>query len=83
MQERTNSKQKAGGPLGIRTSVWLVICGLLVTCVLLISVARRHAIHRPHGALFDQSIKFPSRSPFPRPKRSPGHFGRVRPFQMS
>src|SRR5213592_3593711 len=42
-QDRTNPNHKVSGPLGIRTSVWFIICGVLLTCVLLISISRRHA----------------------------------------
>lgn len=42
MQER-NPNDTIGGPLGIRISVWIIICGLLLMCVLLLTISRRHA----------------------------------------
>jgi hypothetical protein len=42
MQER-NPNHPASGPLGIRISLWFMICGLLLTCALLITISSRLA----------------------------------------
>jgi hypothetical protein len=39
---RPNSPLKANGPLGIRTSVWLILFGAVLVCVLTIALSRRH-----------------------------------------
>ena len=43
MQDRINPNHKVSGPLGIRASVWLIICGVLLTCVLLLIISGRPA----------------------------------------
>jgi hypothetical protein len=43
MQEPINRNQTARRPPRIRSSVWLIVCGSLLTCLLMVSVSRRQA----------------------------------------
>jgi hypothetical protein len=43
MRQRIEQKKKADGPLGIRTGVWLTVFGLVLVCLLTISLSQRHS----------------------------------------
>jgi len=48
MQKRVDPSHEAGGQLGIRTSLWPTLCGVLVACVFLISISRRYGPQPPN-----------------------------------
>src|SRR5688572_17249524 len=43
MRQRIEQKQKADRPPVIRTGVWLTVFGLVLVCLLTISLSQRHA----------------------------------------
>jgi len=58
MRDGIKQNNKADGPLGIRTGVWLVVFGLLLVCVLTISLPRRHtSVPTPEAASEDVAVQ--------------------------
>jgi hypothetical protein len=71
MRQPIAHNNKAGGPLGIRSGVWLIVFGLLLLCVLTISLSYHHAYSRSGDiaseAIAGQDSSLPSQT---RPRRT-------------
>jgi hypothetical protein len=65
MREHLNRNKKVDGPLGIRSTVWLVVFGLVLVCMLLIS---RHHIEQPTREIALEEVPEQNSSPHSWPK---------------
>ena len=62
MQKRIGPSHEASGLLGIRTSLWLIICGFLVACVFPISISRRYGSQTPDLSAQPRAVESLERS---------------------
>ena len=65
MRHHFNQNKKVDGPLGIRPTVWLVVFGLVLVCMLLIS---RHHIQQPTREIAVEEVREQDASLHSRPK---------------
>ena len=65
MREHFNRNKKVDGPLGIRPTVWLVVFGLVLVCMLLIT---GHHSEQPTREITVEEIREQNSSPHSRPR---------------